>query len=72
MITDLVMPEMGGQELVRELRKTAPHLKALAITGHVLTKDRDQLKKEGFLDLVYKPFDASALAQAVRTALDGD
>jgi len=71
-ITDLVMPEMGGQQLVHELRQATPGLKALAITGYVMREDLEKLKDEGFLDVVYKPFDIDALARAVRRALDED
>jgi two-component system cell cycle sensor histidine kinase/response regulator CckA len=71
-ITDLVMPEMGGRELVQELRKTRPDLKALAITGYVMREDLHELREEGFLDVVHKPFDADALARVVRRALDVD
>jgi CheY-like chemotaxis protein len=69
---------MGGQQLVHELRQATPGLKALAITGYVMREDGDrsgrleQLKEEGFLDVVHKPFDVDALARAVRRALDED
>ncbi|RLC83815.1 MAG: hypothetical protein DRJ03_16025 [Chloroflexi bacterium] len=69
-ITDLVMPEMGGKRLVQELRKAAPDLKALAITGYIVEKDARELKQAGFLDVVYKPFDVDKLAQIIRRALD--
>jgi PAS domain S-box-containing protein len=71
-ITDLVMPEVGGRELVQELRKTRPDLKALAITGYVLQQDVDELRREGFLDVVHKPFDVDAMARMVRRVLDAD
>jgi len=68
-ITDVVMPEMGGREMVRELRKLTPDLKALAITGYILREDLEELKTEGFLDVVHKPFDVETLAQLIRRAL---
>ena len=71
-ITDVVMPEMGGKRLVRELRKTHPGLKALAITGYIVEENVHELRKEGFLDVVYKPFDMDRLAQVVRRVLDED
>jgi CheY-like chemotaxis protein len=71
-ITDLVMPEMGGRRLVRDLRKETPDLKALAITGHIVEEDLRKLRKEGFLDIIYKPLDVHKLATAVRQALDED
>ena len=71
-LADLVMPEMGGAELIWELRKTNPRLKALAITGYMLAEDLEQLKEKGILDVVYKPLDVSTLAQMVRSVLDAD
>jgi CheY-like chemotaxis protein len=69
-ITDLVMPEMGGRELIRELRKKAPDIKVLATTGYVMQEDLETLEREGFLDVVHKPFDVDTLAQMVRQILD--
>jgi len=71
-ITDIVMPEMGGKELVQELTRTNPALKALAITGYVMEKDINGLRETGFLSVIHKPFEADTLALAVRQALDTD
>jgi len=72
LIADLVMPVMGGQQLLQTLREETPDLKALAITGYVGRTDPQALKEAGFLDVVHKPFDADYLARVVRHALDGD
>jgi DNA-binding NtrC family response regulator len=61
---------MGGEELVRELRKADPHLKALGITGYALVEDVQELKDEGILEILHKPFEVITLAEAVRRALD--
>ncbi len=71
LLTDMVMPEMGGKELIRELRKVHPHLKAVAMTGYALAEDLRELKEEGNLEVVYKPLDMNTLARVVRRALDG-
>jgi CheY-like chemotaxis protein len=71
-LTDMVMPEMGGKELIRELRKANPRLKTVAMTGYVLAEDLRELKEEGRLEIVYKPLDTNTLARVVRHALDGD
>ena len=71
-VTDVVMPEMGGRYLVRELTKMTPGLKVLAITGYAIQEDLETLKEEGFLDVVQKPFGVETLAQEVRRALDGE
>jgi len=72
LLTDMVMPEMGGKELIQELRKENPHLRAVAMTGYVLAEDLQELKEEGSLEVVYKPLDTNTLARVVRQALDGD
>jgi len=71
-ITDLVMPEMGGRELIQELRKANPHLKGLALTGYVLADDLQELRKLGILEVIHKPFDVSTLGEVVRRVLDAD
>lgn len=71
-ITDIVMPEMGGKELIQELRKTNPHLKALAITGYALTEDPRELRTRGILEVVQKPFEVNTLGEVVRRVLDAD
>jgi len=72
-ITDLVMPEVSGKELVRELRKTEHNLKALAITGYTLKEDDFKaLEDAGFADVVRKPFHVEAIAQTIRRVLEED
>jgi two-component system cell cycle sensor histidine kinase/response regulator CckA len=69
-LTDMVMPEMGGKELVQELRRIAPGLKALVITGYTLQEDVRALKDSGFADVVYKPLAVDVLGRTVRRILD--
>jgi PAS domain S-box-containing protein len=69
-VSDLVMPKMGGRELMREMRKRDPHLKALAVTGYALAGGIEELREDGFLEVVRKPFEVSALAKMIRRILD--
>jgi PAS domain S-box-containing protein len=71
-LTDVVMPEMGGADLVHNLRSLNPELKAVAITGHAMAEGLKELQKVGLAGIVYKPLDVTDLAQAVRRALDAD
>ncbi|MEA3341861.1 MAG: PAS domain S-box protein, partial [Chloroflexota bacterium] len=71
-VSDLVMPKMGGRELVRELKKTTPHLKAVAVTGYALVNDKQELKKDGIQEVVQKPFEVSDLAETIRQVLDAE
>ena len=68
-ITDYLMPEMTGDELIARIREHRPHLKALVITGHGDLLDRespDWWKSEPHLT---KPFRIQALRDAVETLI---
>jgi len=69
-LTDVVMPDMGGKVLLHELRAASPNLPVLAMTGHVLEEDGDALKEAGFSDVIPKPFSMPCLATLIRAALD--
>lgn len=65
LLTDVMMPGMTGDELVRRLRKIEPTVKVLYLTGYSdeLFKDRVSLwEDEAYLD---KPCTATSLLQAV-------
>ena len=70
LITDVVMPEMGGPELCRKLREIRPGLSVLFTSGYA-----DQaIVNNGAIDsdahFLQKPFSPSTLALKVRSALD--
>ncbi len=70
-VTDVVMPEMDGKELLRELRARAPHLKVIAMTGYVMDMDASGLLAAGFAEALSKPFSMETLTQVVREVLEG-
>jgi CheY-like chemotaxis protein len=66
-ITDVIMPEMSGPELIRHLKKTSTHdFAVLFVTGYVGEGETDDLR--GY-ELLRKPFTVGALASAVAAAL---
>jgi signal transduction histidine kinase len=65
-ISDVVMPEMTGPELVRELRARRPDIAILFVTGFVGENESDDLVGH---ELLRKPFTVAALASAVAVAL---
>jgi signal transduction histidine kinase/CheY-like chemotaxis protein len=71
LVSDVVMPGMGGAELLRELRALRPELRAVFCTGY--PDDLDLLEREHTTTepVVHKPFDRETLARAIRTALAG-
>jgi CheY-like chemotaxis protein len=70
MVTDLVMPGMGGQELSRRLHELQPELKVLFLSGYPLAAVKAQgLLKPG-QDFLEKPYTPAGLASKVREVLD--
>jgi two-component system cell cycle sensor histidine kinase/response regulator CckA len=66
-ITDLVMPEMGGRELIERVRETKFDLPIICTSGYVLPKDKQN--GAGYLK---KPFTSEELLQKVKSALAGN
>ena len=69
-ISDVVMPGMGGPDLVRALLAVRPGLRVLLISGHT----QDELAARGALaadvvEALTKPFTSSELVGAVERAL---
>ena len=65
-ISDVIMPEMTGPELIRHLETTHRNFAVLFVTGYVGEGETDQLV--GY-ELLRKPFTVGALANAVSAAL---
>ena len=71
-LTDVVMPEMGGRELVERLRARRPGLKVLYMSGYTeksITKDGVMPPRTGFVE---KPFTVEQLLRRLREILDED
>ena len=65
-ISDVIMPEMTGPEMVRELKARRGDIAVLFVTGYVGEGEGDDLV--GY-DLLRKPFTVSTLASAVAGAI---
>jgi CheY-like chemotaxis protein len=69
LVTDVVMPELGGRELAEGALKLRPGMKVMFMSGHT----QDVVLKEGVQKgtaFLQKPFTPSGLAQKVRETLD--
>ncbi|HWB40774.1 MAG TPA: ATP-binding protein, partial [Gemmatimonadales bacterium] len=69
-VTDLVMPEMGGKELAERLRAHRPGLKVLFMSGYtekVITAGGVMPPNTGFVE---KPFTVEQLMRRLREILD--
>src|SRR5207244_3621235 len=66
LVSDVVMPRLGGQALAERLLTRFPHLKVLFLSGYT----NEAVHRHGVRDTEFaflqKPFSTSALAQKVR------
>ena len=72
-ITDVVMPDMGGRELVAQVRATEPRMPVVYVSGY-LADAVAGLDLAGPTELLEKPFSAASLlgaVEAVRGLQDG-
>jgi CheY-like chemotaxis protein len=67
-ITDVVMPDMGGRELVSRLRRMATSIRVLYVSGY-LGDEVSDLDLSGATALVPKPFAGDALLAQLRTLM---
>lgn len=68
-VSDVVMPEMDGPSLLRELRKTRPDLKIVFVSGYAEEAFARNLPENEHFSFLPKPFTLKQLATAVKTAL---
>jgi YesN/AraC family two-component response regulator len=71
-ITDIVMPEKEGLEVVKEMRRMVPSVKIIAISGGGRVNPTDYLRMAKFLGaakVLTKPISSDALIGAINEVL---
>ena len=69
LITDIVMPEMNGRELARQLTAQRPSMKVIYVSGYAdESLDQGDIE-EPFAGYMQKPFSPETLLKAVRERL---
>ena len=70
LLTDVIMPEMGGKVLAACIQSLRPGIRVLYMSGYTA----DIMEQQGYLPegvhVLQKPFTTAALAQRVRATLD--
>jgi two-component system cell cycle sensor histidine kinase/response regulator CckA len=68
-VSDVVMPEMDGPSLLRELRKTQPTLKIIFVSGYAEDAFKKNLPEGETFSFLPKPFSLKQLVQAVKETM---
>ena len=72
LVSDVIMPELGGRELAEQLSLARPAIRVLFVSGFTdETISRHGVLEEG-VAFLQKPFTLETLSQKVREILDGN
>jgi two-component system cell cycle sensor histidine kinase/response regulator CckA len=72
MITDVVMPNMDGPALIREVREIHPDMKVIFISGYTEDAFRQRLDSDSEIHFLPKPFSLKQLASKVKEVISGE
>jgi FixJ family two-component response regulator len=71
LILDVTLPGMSGLELQRELKERGARIPIIFITSHADHNIVSQMKADGAIDCLAKPFKHDSLLKAIRLSLSG-
>ena len=69
-ITDMAMPQMTGDKLIKEILTVRPDMPIILCTGFSEKIDEESAKKMGIRQYIEKPLDKQNLAVTIRQVLD--
>ncbi len=61
-VTDLLMPQMSGQELIKKIRETDPTIPLIALTADVQQSTKAELAEYNIAAFINKPLDQDKVA----------
>ncbi len=69
-ITDLGLPKMSGEQLLRALKNLKPDVPVLIASGYIEPEQKAKLFEGGAADILLKPYEISSALKKVRKVLD--
>lgn len=69
-VSDVCMPRMDGNRLLKMAKTIRPELEVILMTGHGKMEMGVEALKEGAFDFIQKPFTKLALQKTVKQALE--
>ncbi len=70
LVTDLIMPEVGGLELLAHMTRNYPTTPCIVMTGYDSPELREIVRRKDILHYIAKPIDFNELAWAIIEGLD--
>jgi signal transduction histidine kinase len=70
LITDLLMPNMSGTELIEKARHLLPDIVAIVITAHATLETAVKALQQGAYDYIVKPFEPEFIIPVVERGLE--
>src|SRR5438552_2898416 len=70
LITDLMLPDIDGLEVLKRAKQTRPDVEVIVITGHGTVERAVEAMRLGAYDFIEKPLDRTLLVKAVAKALE--
>jgi len=70
-ITDMAMPKMTGDRLIKELVKIRDDIKTIICTGYSQKIDNEKASEIGASGYIVKPIDRKILAETLRNVING-
>ena len=71
-VSDVLMPDMGGLALLAALQSKRPSIPVILISGFIEEGMRESAKQAGAICVLAKPFDDAELERHILTALRVD
>jgi signal transduction histidine kinase len=68
-VSDVVMPQMGGVALYKIIQERWPEIKVLLVTGHPMEDTNQEMLEQGGINWLQKPFSAQTFNQTVFSLL---
>lgn len=69
-LSDLIMPDIGGDLLYQKMSSAKPDLKMIVMTGYPIEDSGRALLQQGIVAWLHKPFSAEQIARKIHAALE--
>ncbi len=68
-ILDVLMPDLGGLEVLKQIKAFNPHIPVILLTGHGDHQESSRGIQLGAFDYLMKPFDIDELIKKIEEAI---